>query len=535
MALDLTAEEKATGQANFDRVADGLTRRNFMKSLALAGGVVLPVSAAAYFGYKSETGPGGKGPVRVALIGAGDEGGVLTGEHDPKFIQIVAVCDIRPTSQKRIFEDERKKNPRSPRKGLKAHYGPGADKTIKVYDNHKKMLDEEKDIEAVIIALPLHLHAPVAIDCMNAGKHVLCEKLMAWNIKQCKEMIRTAEKNDVILSIGHQRHYSLLYAHALEMIKSGVLGDVRHIRALWHRNNALPKKKKEIDEKKVAIIEKEIPGTIKDSWDRTIPEEDRKALEGKLKDLGYKDMDELINWRLYKRTGGGLMAELGSHQLDACSIFLGKVRPLAVTGVGGKYFYNDRREIEDHVFCTFEFPGPKFDPEKYKKDKRNADLVIVTYSSISTNSFEPYGECVMGSRGTLVVEQEANAQLYSTAGRGTSVTVSASGGPALEASSSTGGQKAVVAGSNATPSRGYTEEMNHFAYCIRMWKEGRSKDDRPLPRCHGTVAMQDAIVALTSNLAMETQQRIEFFGHDDWFDASKDNTPEEDVKKMLKA
>ena len=57
-------------------------------------------------------------------------------------------------------------------------------------------------------------------------------------------------------------------------------------------------------------------------------------------------VEELIRWRLWDRTAAGLMAELGSHQLDACSIFLGKVKPLSVTGVGGKFFYgpgkNDR-------------------------------------------------------------------------------------------------------------------------------------------------------------------------------------------------
>ena len=98
----------------------------------------------------------------------------------------------------------------------------------------------DKDIEAVVIALPLHLHAPVAIDAMQAGKHVLCEKLMAWNISQCKEMIQVAKETDRILTIGHQRHYSLLYAHAVEVLNSGVLGDIQHIRALWHRNNAWP-------------------------------------------------------------------------------------------------------------------------------------------------------------------------------------------------------------------------------------------------------------------------------------------------------
>ena len=79
---------------------------------------------------------------------------------------------------------------------------------------------------------------------------------------------------------------------------------------------------------------------------------------------GYKSMEELVRWRLYKRTGGGLMAELGSHQLDACSIFLGKAAAARGHGVGGKYFYKDDREVEDHVFCTFEFPGKNYDRNK---------------------------------------------------------------------------------------------------------------------------------------------------------------------------
>ena len=86
------------------------------------------------------------------------------------------------------------------------------------------------------------------------------------------------------------------------------------------------------------------------------------------------------------------MAELGSHQLDACSIFLGKRHPIAVTGIGGKFFYTDDREVDDHVFTLFEFPGTGTN-----------DHVVVTYSSFNTNSFEEYGECVMGSRGTMII------------------------------------------------------------------------------------------------------------------------------------
>jgi predicted dehydrogenase len=533
MPLNLTAEEKKLGQENFERVADALTRmtrRDFMKSLALTAGVVAPVGAAAYFQYAKDAKAVEDKPVKAALIGAGDEGGVLIGEHNPKYLNIVAVADIRPSNQKRIFTGDLEKDgtPKktSPRKGLNHHYGRNADKEIRVYTDYKKLLEEEKEVEAVIIALPLFLHAPVAIDALNAGKHVLCEKLMAWNITQCKEMIAAAEKNDKILSIGHQRHYSMLYAHAVEVIDSGILGELRHIRALWHRNNAKPTFDKD---------GKEIPGVYGDSWKPAIPKEDAAALKDHVKKYGYKDLDELVRWRLYNRTGGGLMAELGSHQLDACSIFLGKVHPLAVSGVGGKIFYKDEREIDDHVFVTFEFPGKNYfvkddkgNPTHEVKDKD--DKVIVTYSSISTNQFEPYGECVTGNRGTLVVEMEQKAMLYpEPGGRAATVTVASAGGgkPALDTSGSTTGSTAAVGPISTSVSKGYREEIEHFAYCIRMREQGMTSD-RPHVRCDGPHAMADAIIALTSNLAMKHQKRIEF--QPEWFDPKSSEVPDAEMK-----
>jgi predicted dehydrogenase len=511
----LTAEQKERGRANFHTaVASHIDRRDFMKGM-LAAGAVLPISAAAYFGYQQLGGH----PVKTGLIGAGDEGGVLVGEHSPEYLKFVAYSDIRPFNQRRIFKGESS----GPRKGFNAKYGSNAEKDIKLHVNYKDLL-ANKDIEAVVIALPLHLHAPVAIEALKAGKHVLCEKLMAWNITQCKEMIKAAEENDRILSIGHQRHYSLLYAQALELLNTGDLGDIRHIRALWHRNNAIPRLDKD------GKVELDAKGQIvyRDGWKPPIPPEDREALEARIKDVGYKSMDELCRWRLFNRTGAGLMAELGSHQLDACSIFLGKVHPIAVSGIGGKYFYKDERECDDHVYVNFEFPG-----KNYATDKN--DIVVMSYSSINTNGFEKYGECVMGSRGTMVVDMEQQVLLYPESGVASrtsawTVTTGGAGKPAVQASGSMAPGAALAAATKSldTPvSRGYREEMEDFAYCIRMWNQG-SKADRRLPRCHGKVAMADAIVALTSNLAMKSKQRIEF--KSEWFDPKTTAVPDAEHK-----
>jgi predicted dehydrogenase len=544
----MTPEQRELGRENYQKATEGLSRRGFMKAVVL--GTAAPVSAAAYFGYEASRVV--DRPVKAALIGAGDEGGVLIGEHNPRYLQFVAYSDIRPSNQKRIFTGE----PTGPRKGFNYHYGPDcADSVfgIKLFENYKDLLADTKlGIEVIVIALPLHLHAPVAIDCMKAGKHVLCEKLMAWNIAQCKEMIRVADQEKRLLAIGHQRHYSMLYAQANEVVKAGtVLGDVKHIRALWHRNNSW---------QKTDANGKPIPGSLRDSWKKDIPKEDADYL----KDLvtskyDYKSMEELCRWRLYERTGGGLMAELGSHQLDACSIFLGKKHPLAVSGVGGKFYYTDDREVDDHVFVTFEFPGADYHavdkdgmPIKGKDgklvlQKPKDDIVVVTYSSLSTNAFEKYGECLMGSRGTMVVEEEQRVMLFAErdpnlkgAGdpRSTSVTVvsSAKGAPILDASSTSGPadagpnpQAAAGGGASGPVSRGYREEMEDFAYCVRMFEQASEKDKeqwRLKPRCHGRVAMADAIIALASNAAMHTRQRIVF--EDEWFDPASDKLPKWD-------
>jgi hypothetical protein len=72
---------------------------------------------------------------------------------------------------------------------------------------------------------------------MARGKHVLTEKLMAHNVGQCKAMARYAKETGLHLATGHQRHYSVLYDNAVHLIRYGLLGQLHHIRAQWHRGN----------------------------------------------------------------------------------------------------------------------------------------------------------------------------------------------------------------------------------------------------------------------------------------------------------
>ncbi len=502
--MQFTPQEKAIGRENFYTAA-GSTRRDFLIGAVAAG----TAAGATYFGYSKLNGD----PVKVGFIGTGDEGSILLTQHPPEYMDIVAIADLRELNRKRAFDGDGNED----RIGLVKKLGPECKKNIKVYSDHRELL-KDPNVEAVVIAVPLNQHAPITIEALKAGKHVLCEKLMAHNIAECKEMIKVAKDNNRLLAVGHQRHYSVLYDNANHIIQQGLLGEIKFIRAQWHRNNSFPGR---------------------DSWRKRIHPTEAAELQNKIQEYGYDDMDHLVNWRLYNKTGGGLMAELGSHQLDACSIFLGKVRPIAVQGYGGRNFYGvkgvgsldkqqDNREIDDHVYVTLEFPGPHYEED-------HNDVVIVTYSSMSTNRSEPYGESVFGSRGTMYIHTEQEALLFkeaspTTGGGGTEqrlyVLNGNAGGPVLDASESLA-PSANAAIANAAldkVSRGYTEEMEHFCYCIRNNNFASPKEGGL--KCNGTVAMADAIMALTSNLAMKHKKRIVF--KEEWFDPENPATPETD-------
>jgi len=548
--MNLTPEQQKVGKENFNE-AVAVTRRDFLSGTVAAGLATGAGLGSIYFGYGASVGD----PLRVGFIGTGDEGSVLIGAHNPDYLKAVAIADIRPYNVFRAFHgDVSSPNAQRVRPGLMSKYGwkteDEARKQVKVYGAYEELL-ADKNIEAVVIALPLHLHAEAAIKAMRAGKHVLTEKLMGHSIHECKEMGRTARETGKLLATGHQRHYSVLYDNAVHTIGDArLIGDVHSIRAQWHRGN-LPGKDSwkpplPTDEsllKKMASwkrkLEESKPSEV-DVWSKRVAQ-----LEAQLADsdvaadlFGYTEkqlpdgaartpLEELIRWRLWNRTGGGLMAELGSHQLDAAGIFISamhgagkKVKPLTVTAVGNRSIFPDDREVDDHVYCMYEYPAPDYAENPNKK-------IVVTYSSINGNGFGGYGEVVMGTEGTLILEQEQNVMLYKGSSRDTRVTVSKSkSGEAVLDTTESGGAGSVVAvpteaAGKAPPSRGYTEEMEHWAWCVR------NPDPANQPRCKPEVALADAVIALVSNVALnksDGQPRIDF--KKEWFDIESDVTPE---------
>lgn len=549
--MNLSEPQKTIGKENFTDAVN-ITRRDFLTGTVAAGIATGAGLGSIYFGYGKSVGD----PLRVGVLGTGDEGSVLLGAHNPDYLNVVAIADIRPYNIFRAFHgDVSSPAAYAARSGLMSKYKwtseDEARKQVKVYAAYEELLADD-DIEAVVIALPLHLHSVAAIKAMRAGKHVLTEKLMGHSIHECKEMGRVSRETGKILATGHQRHYSVLYDNAVHTIgKARLLGDLHSIRAQWHRGNlpgndswkppmpddeSLAKKlagwKKDLDSAKpgdIAGLTKKIAQLEAQISDKVVDAAKYGYTSMTLGDGATRQpMEELLRWRLWNRTGGGLMAELGSHQLDAAGIFVSamhgegqKVKPLTVTAVGNRSIFPADREVEDHVYCMYEYPAPGYEQDKNKK-------IVVTYSSINGNGFGDYGEVVMGTKGTLVLEREQDVMLYKGAAKDTRVTVAKGkdGAPTLDTTESGGGGGGPATagkpgGEGAPPSRGYTEEMEHWAWCIR------NPSPENQPRCKPEVAIADAVIALVSNIALanpETQARINF--KPEWFDIASDETPE---------
>lgn len=591
--INLTPEEREVGRDNYYSAVtahEKIHRRDFLLRSTMAGGVTAAGIGGMYFGYQRPS-----RRVRVCVIGTGDEGSVLMGAINPDYVQVTAICDMRPSSIHRAFHgDWSTDNTARVRPGLMKVYGwqteDEARRNVKVYKEWEKAI-QDPDIDGVIIATPLFLHAPIAVAAMKAGKHVLCEKLMAHNVAQCKLMSRVAESEKRLLSVGHQRHYSILYDNAVNLIKWGLLGEVHHIRAQWHRNNApgkdswalpIPGGELTASGSRVDKIRSQLDQFIQYYDDSSTSPKERLKLAKRIAQwqawdqdktveaskFGYIDRDdvysdgrvrsaieEMVRWRLWDRTGGGLMAELGSHQLDAASIFISAlsketghhVHPLTVHAVGGRHIFPKDRDADDHVYCSFEFPGQGYDynfDTGYKDTVNNYPVpdvgvpsfeehdnkkVVVTYSSINGNGFGGYGEVVLGTKGTLVLDREKEVMLYPIAGTSYKSRVKKKGASAVLDTSASGDAAPAKAAEGTGPvSRGYREEIEHWAWCI-------STDDwSNQPRCNGPVALADAVIALAAKQAIGNSQKPGGHGfmqfQPGWFNVDSNEIPEVDGK-----
>ena len=190
---------------------------------------------------------------------------------------------------------------------------------------------QKEDLEAVVMAPPLWLHAEMAVACLEAGKHVLCEKMMAWDVDGCRNACRRRRRRTGrLLEIGYQRFYNPVYQAAYDgIVKAGVLGDVYHARLAWHRNG---------------------------NWRRN---EEPPAPDYDPSRWGYPDLGAPGELAALLEVLQGPARRAGQPPGQHRELVLRRGAGGGARGAGGVYRFKDGREVEDHVYATFEYPdGP---------------------------------------------------------------------------------------------------------------------------------------------------------------------------------
>ncbi len=413
-----------------------LGRRNFLR--ALAGTPAVATLGAAVVAK----GPVRGGPVRLGYIGLGAQGRVLLEQTDPRYGQVVALCDINPAQLAKADESLKKAGI-----GGVAHYA-----------DWKEMLQKER-LEAVVMAPPLWKHAELAVGCMESGLHVLCEKMMAWDEASCRNMLETSRKTGRLLEIGHQRYYNPIYQAAYSgVVRSGLLGEIYHARLVWHRNGNWRRK-----------VESPAPGYDPARW-------------------GYPSLDHLINWRLHKQYSRGHIAELASHMVAITDWFFGSHAEAAI-GSGGVYRFQDGREVPDHTYVMIEYPGGR----------------TAVFTSVESNAFERYYEAYYGTKGTLILTAETEAYLFDEqttpgAARPTTIDVMPkAAGPASQASESRVADATGTAQGVGTASIGglklapYRDEVSGLCSAIRTGAPLRCGAERAWNSAQACLAAWDAV------------------------------------------
>lgn len=229
--------------------------------------------------------------IRVGIIGAGWPGKAHAKGYDSAGgFKLVAVADLIPTRRKGMMDEFK----------IAKEFADGME------------LIAEPTIEAVSICAPSHLHAPMAVAALRAGKHVVCEKPPGISVKEARQIEAAATKNNKTVIYGLQRRFGANEQASRQAIEKGYIGNPYHARATWTRTRGIP---------------------LGTGW--------------------YTDK---------AKSGGGALADLGLVMLDLAWYLMGQPTPISTFGVTHKRFgelmpKDVVADVEDAAFALIRFEG----------------------------------------------------------------------------------------------------------------------------------------------------------------------------------
>ncbi|HVA48830.1 MAG TPA: Gfo/Idh/MocA family oxidoreductase [Pirellulales bacterium] len=346
------------------------TRRTFVKTLAAAGAGLSRAASRAWAAPIER--------LNIASIGTGGKGwSDLSETAKSPHVNVVALCNIDESAE---------------------HLGRAAEAFPKArrYTDWRRLLDEARDIDAVIVSTPDHMHAPISLAAIALGKHVHCQKPLTHTVAEARQMRLAAKKAGVVTQMGNQIQSHVAYRMAVKLVHDGVIGKVREVYS-WQSG---PMR---------WLIESDRPegadpvpaGLHWDSWLGVAPARPYKA-----------KIYHPFNWRAWQDFSNGQLGDFGCHILDPVFMALDLTAPLTVRAEAPPI---NREVWTKSATVYYDFPGTQRTADStlkltwYEGDGQQPPRELLGVP----DSFKlpGAGSVLKGERGTLVIPHVAMPQL----------------------------------------------------------------------------------------------------------------------------
>jgi predicted dehydrogenase len=290
----------------------GFSRRRFIGTAAIGVAGVSIFSSLAACVQKAAA-----NEVNLGFIGMGQQAmHLLNGFIQIPGVNVIAGCDVYGVKNKR-FE-----------KRVRSFYEKAGKKAdVKTYERYQDLLKRD-DINAVVIAVPDHSHAMIAIAACKAGKDVYLEKPMTFTIKEGQELRRIVRETGRVLAVGSQQRSDPNFQHAVKMVQSGALGQIEKVNA-YVGAPPIP----------YNLTEEPVPSDLNwDLWLANLPTPIHYNNQLNPPITVDPDQDEQFwgGWRWYKEMGGGFTTDWGAHMFDITQWGLGMDNsgPVEISPIG---------------------------------------------------------------------------------------------------------------------------------------------------------------------------------------------------------
>ncbi len=243
-------------------------------------------------------------------------------------IEIKGICDTFSVHAQRGVE-------------ISAHdYHPGGkkigQKPAKVFTSYRDMIASD-EIDAVIIATPDHMHAPIAIAAAKAGKHIYLEKPMAHSIEEAAELKKVVKETGVVFQLGHNNRQQMSFKVARELYMKGVIGEVTMVNTYTNRNSRFG----------VWIRD--------EAFDHKLGNKNNINWEEFLGTAPYQEFDlkRYFSWQRYSDYGTGTLGNDFTHKYDCVNQILRLGIPETVIAIGGQHYYKTHGDMPDLFNAVF--------------------------------------------------------------------------------------------------------------------------------------------------------------------------------------